>query len=550
MMSEPANGSLSMYGDIQQLLAAYAQRAADGTAEAARRMLVEALVQASEDDVLSCGRSLVLRGDLPAAMDVFDAGAKRMPDSGDLHVGLAGLHWQMQQTAQAENVLQAWLQRHPDHAPATFLLARLLREQGRMQAAADAVRQLFAQGAQDADTVIQAVELLDDYLRPADAAAICEAAIAAGSNDPRIYAYAGMLAIQLGNFDRVRERYTYALAHEPQAIEWNIPIGLSGLQRYRDAGHPDFALFEEVIGRKDVSDGTRTTTLFALGKAYDDIGDYAKAASYLREANARAHAGITWSRKQWKRLIESRLAAAAYTESLQATTGWTPVFIVGVPRSGTTLLAELLARHPGVCNRGELGWLSVIAQRLSMASHNDRSSLEEAARLYAAQLSQDDSQAQWFIDKQPLNLLHVDLIMALWPNARIVYCHRDARDTALSLWSQSFHDRAHDYAYDFQDIAAVIQGCKRLMAHWQERYPASIHAVPYESLVAAPDAHVATLAEWLGLPSSPRDAHVEPDRGISTASAWQARQPVYTRSAGRWHHYAPYLPDLLKIPEH
>jgi thioredoxin-like negative regulator of GroEL len=549
-MSEPANGSLSMHGDVQQLLAAYAQHAANGASQAARQMLVDALAQASEDDVLTCGRSLVLRGDLPAATDVFEAGANRMPDSGDLHVGLAGLLWQMQQTPRAEEVLQDWLQRHPDHGPATFLLARLLREQGRMQAAADAVRQLFAQGEQDADTVIQAAELLDDYLRPADAAAICEAAIAAGSTDPRIHAYAGMLAIQLGNFDRVRERYCYALAHEPQAIEWNIPIGLSGLQRYRDANHSDFALFEEVIRRKDISDGTRTTTLFALGKACDDIGDYGKAAGYLSEANARAHAGSTWSRKHWKRLIESRLAAAPYSESLHAPTDWTPVFIVGVPRSGTTLLAELLARHPGVCNRGELGWLSVVAQRLSMANHNDRSSLEDAARLYAAQLRQDDSQAHWFIDKQPLNLLHVDLIMALWPNARIVYCQRDARDTALSLWSQSFHDRAHDYAYDFQDIAAVIQGCKRLITHWQQCYPASIHSVPYEALVAAPDEHIAALVEWLGVPSSQRDADPQPDRGISTASAWQARQPVYTRSSGRWRHYAPYLPDLLKVPEH
>jgi len=181
--------------------------------------------------VLACGRALVLQGDLPAALEVFAAGTERMADSVDLHLGLAGLYWQLKQLAQAEQVLRDWLQTHPDHAPATFMLARLLREQGRMQASADSVRQLFAQSPHDADVVIEAVELLDDYLRQADAAAICEAEIAAGSSDARIHAYAGMLAIQLGQFERVRERYAYALAHEPRAIEWNNPTGLSSLQR-------------------------------------------------------------------------------------------------------------------------------------------------------------------------------------------------------------------------------------------------------------------------------------------------------------------------------
>jgi hypothetical protein len=144
----------------------------------------------------------------------------------------------------------------------------------------------------------------------------------------------------------------------------------------------------------------------------------------------------------------------------------------------------------------------------------------------------------------------VDLIMALWPNARIIHCQRDARDTALSLWSQSFHDQAHDYAYDFNDIAVVIQGCRRLMSHWSQRYPESIRTVNYEALVTAPDETVMSLMEWLDIPARSADDHAQINHGISTASAWQARQPVYTSSAGRWRGYAPFLPELLRIPEH
>ncbi|WP_430390864.1 tetratricopeptide repeat-containing sulfotransferase family protein [Dyella sp. 20L07] len=516
--------------------------------QAARKALLDAITSGSEQTYLECARTLVLRGDLQTALGVFSAGFSRYPDSGELCLGMAGLNWELQQPAQAEALLRAWLAQHPHDVAATFLLTRLLREQGRMHAAVAAIHALFSHGRQDAETVIQAVEMLDDYARPSDAAMLCEAEIVAGSTDPRIHAYAGMLSIQLGMFERVRERYTFALDHEPQAVNWNIPIGLSSLQRYRDAQHPDFALFRALLERPLLNDGTRTTTLFAIGKAYDDIGDFAQAVRYLSEANARAHANSNWSRKQWNRIIEARIASSPYPYKLAEPTDWIPVFVVGVPRSGTTLLADQLARYPQVCHRGELGWLQVVAERLPLDNPPNQASLEEAAAIYAAQLKQDDSQAHWYIDKQPLNLLYVDLIMALWPNARIIHCRRDARDTALSLWMQSFHDRAHDYAYDLHDIAAVIQGCRRLMKHWEERYPASIRTVQYETLVTAPDENIASLAEWLALPETPQSG--QPNRSISTASVWQARQPIYTRSAGRWRDYAPYLPDLMRIPEH
>lgn len=507
------------------------------------------LAQASEQEWLESARALILRADLNGAFAIFSAAAVRYPASGEVRVGLAGLYWQMQQPARAEALLRDWLAQCPDHVGATFLLARLLREQGRMQAAVEAMRKLFEHGRHDADTVIQAVETLDDYGRPLDAAAICEAEIAAGSTDPRIHAYAGMLGIQLGEFSRVREHYNFALGHSPEAVEWNIPIGLSGLQCYQDSSHPDFALFHDVLNRPGLSDRARITTLFALGKAHDDIAEHAQAARYLHEANALAHAAGSWSRKQWNRSIEARLAKRPYPFALPAPADWVPIFIVGVPRSGTTLLAELITRHPQVRNRGELGCLRMLAQRLALANRNERGPFEQAAAVYAAQLRQDDSEAHWFIDKQPLNLLHVDLIMALWPNARIVHCQRHARDTALSLWSQSFHDRTHDYAYDLGDIGAVIQGCRRLARHWGARYPASFRTVHYEDLVAAPEDIMAALNDWLELPVMQPSIAVREPHAISTASAWQARQPVHARSAGRWRDYASCLPELLRIPE-
>lgn len=511
--------------------------------------LIAALAPAPEQQWLEQGRTLVLRGELSDALAVFSAAAARYPASGEVLVGLAGLCWQMHQQTHAEALLSDWLRAHPDHVSSTFLLVQLLRDQGRLQAATQAMRNLFKQGRQDADTLIRAVEMLDDYGCPSDAAAICEAEIAAGSDDPRIHAYAGMLGIQTGEFARTREHYLFALNHSADAVEWNIPLGLANLQRYQDSCHPDFTLFRNVLERPKLSDRARTTTLFALGKAHDDIADYAQAASYLREANVRAHASSAWSRKQWKRSIDGRIAATPYSFALPPVADWVPIFIVGVPRSGTTLLAQLIARHPLVRNRGELGWLQTLAQQLARVPRDRREPFEAAAARYAAQLRQDDSGPRWFIDKQPLNLLHVDLIMALWPNARIIHCQRNARDTALSLWSQSFHDSAHDYAYDFGDIASVIRGCRRLAAHWSARYPDAIRTMHYEEWIKAPEDAVAELAAWLGLPPVSGHLLTKASKSIATASAWQARQPIHTRSNGRWRDYVDYLPELLHIPE-
>lgn len=528
----------------------YDRLCVSGPPQAARLALLNLLVDASEADWLSCSRTLVLRGDTATARAVLSVAHTSHPSSIDLCFALAGILQQEGEQAAAEALLRELLAQQPGHAAATFLLAHILRQQGRMHAMASAVRALFKHGQHDLAIVIQAIELLDDCDRKQDASAICEAEIAAGSTDPRIYAYAGMLEIQLGAFERARQHYAFALDHSSlAALEWNIPIGLSSMQRYRDASHPDFELFQRGLKQPGLSDKARTTLLFALGKAYDDIGDYSQATRHLRQANALAQTATSWSRKNWRRATDARLARKPMSLTLMRPADWTPIFIVGVPRSGTTLVAELLSRHPDVCNRGELGWLAKLARPLSMQDERNIPAFEQAAATYAAQLLQDDSDAHWFIDKQPLNLLHVDLILALWPNARIIYCRRSPRDTALSLWSQSFLDEAQGYAYDFINIATVIKDCERLMTHWQKRYASSIYTVRYEQLTAEPTAIIAALADWLPLPEPNSSAATPKSSVISTASLWQARQPVYTRSVERWRNYADQLPELLRIPE-
>ena len=503
----------------------------------ANRVQVESLQQV---------QALVLRGQIGAAEDCAAAALASYPDSLDLRRALAGIYLQTARKAQAENLLAQLLAQHPHDAAAAFTLARSLVENGRTSAAGVVLRECFAGTVVDPDQAIAAVELLDDCARKADAAAIANSAIESNPRDARLHAYAGMLEIQLGQFECAREHFSFALEHSDQACEWNIPLGLSSAQRYRDAQHPDFEVFRECLARNDLSGKARSTLLFAVAKAHDDIGDFVAAATYLRQANALAHATTTWSRKQWRRAQQARLSAKPFTHALAQTADFVPIFSVGMPRSGTTLTASLLARNPQVCNRGELPWMARLAQSPELSGDPGRAALQRIAASYVAQARQDDSHARWFIDKQPLNFRYVGLILALWPHARIIHCQRNERDTALSLWMQSFLEEVQGYAYDFGDIATVMRDEQRLMAHWYKLHSQSIRGLTYENLAADPQRVIAELSAWLDIPPTVAErGDGELATSISTASLWQARQPVYTRSIGRWRHYAQHIPELL-----
>ena len=224
-----------------------------------------------------------------------------------------------------------------------------------------------------------------------------------------------------------------------------------------------------------------------------------------------------------------------------------PVFVVGLPRTGTTLVEKMLARHPQVRARGEMDWLPFLDFELTAKQRrNDPAALRHVASTYMAHLRQDDAPARWYIDKNPHNFRSLDLIASLFPHARIVHCVRNRRDTAVSIWSQLFAHRDVDYAYDLRDIAVFGQGHDRLMAHWRRSLELPVFELKYERLVEQPESMLRQLGDFLGLPNHTGEGpEREAGSGIATASVWQARQPIHRGSVGRWHEFAPYLPELL-----
>jgi tetratricopeptide (TPR) repeat protein len=503
----------------------------------------------SEKAWLDEARIQILHGQLPAAQATLDKAMAEYPASTELRRVQAGIFRQTGHDTEAEVILRKLLVLDTGDAASAFALARILKEQARTAAAAAVLRTCLARNRHRSapDIAIQGIELLDDCDRKRDAVDIAEAAIAGNPDDARLHAYAGMLEIQLGNFESAREHYLFALRHDDRAWEWHCAIGLSSTLRYRDSAHADLALFQCGLRRDGLSDMARAELHFASGKAHDDIGEYGEAARHFRAGNAIAHRLTRWSRKAWRRATEARLAAAPFARFAEPTADFNPIFIVGMPRSGTTLLAELLSRHPGVCNRGELPWIARLAMQPGLTGLPEQHALQRAASTYAMQTRRDDAvDVRWFIDKQALNFRYVDLILALFPDARVIHCQRAARDTALSLWMQYFLDDANGYAYDFDDIWLVMRTCDQLMARWHRRFPDSIRSIRYEDIISDPDHTIADLAKWIGLTSATTGNSAPAASVISTASLWQARQPVHTRSVKRAESYLALIPELAR----
>jgi tetratricopeptide (TPR) repeat protein len=505
----------------------------------------------AEQDWLDIVRMQMLRGDFASAGGSLAQALAEHPRSTDLRRARAGIHRQFGRLDEAEALLRELLREDPADAASAFVLARILGDQGRMAAAAEVMVAGFAgEMCRDADLAINAIELLDDYGRKQAAARIADAAIAANPGDARLHAYAGMLEMQLGRFEHARRHYQTALQQSEQAWEWHAPMGLAHTRRYADEHDPDLSLFRAGLReRGGLSALARAELCFALGKADDDLGRYEHAARHFREGNRMMRGETRWSSDAWALEIADRSKDPRPGESLPPSTDFVPVFIVGMPRSGTTLLAEQVSRNPHVCNRGELPWIDRLARNPEFAARGSRSALADAARVYRMQCRQDDANdARWFVDKQPLNFRYVGLIMTLFPDARVVYCRRNPRDTALSLWTHLFADGALGFTHDFSAIARVMDDCHRLMRHACATYPSSIRTVQYERLVADPAHTIAELMAWLGPPETdsraPGHASV-----VSTSSLWQVRQPIYKTSVERWRHYADCLPELLDFPE-
>jgi hypothetical protein len=455
--------------------------------------------------------------------------------------------WEQGDTAACERVLIALLARDPAYEDAAWLLARLQQSEGRLGAAAATAFELCRQREFAPDLSLRAAQFIQQCQQQAIADQLCDTALDAGAESAELLAVAGNVAREVGAFDKARRRYLAALDAGIDLDRWYVLGALAHTQRYGAPNDADLARFARHFTDTSASPRARAATGFGLAKAYDDLGDWRAAATTLREANALVRGVLPWSGATWRTFVAARERETLPRTGLDSRP-FVPVFVLGLPRSGTTLTATRLAAHPAARDRGELRTLRFIAEQLVAGGHlGSRDALDESAALYFRHARQDDAPATWYIDQDPLNFRWLHLIAALFPQARVIHVRRSRRDTALSLWAQDFAHADAAFAYDFDAIEQFAQGHDALMAHWQRTLPLPIHTCDYEALVAQPEATLAALRRFVGMPETDAASSAE-SSPINSASVWQARQPIYTRSVERWRKYLPYVSELERFP--
>jgi len=472
------------------------------------------------------------------------------PHCAKAHANMASI---LQETGQTEAALEAFaraLDLVPDMPEALSNLGNSLRELGRLDDAAAYCRRAVAADAQFVEAYVnlgfvQRQQGLDGAARES-----CRAAL---EIDPKLAGaveLAAELAADGGNFAAAEAAYRHAFSLAPQAAQtW------AGITRVRKMSADDTAwhaaaetlLAQGLAPRKEVS------LRYALGKYCDDLGDYDGAFAHYRSANELSRRYTTrYRRDSDDRAIDAlvRNHGAAWFGRAHpgASTSTRPVFIVGMPRSGTSLAEQIVASHPAVHGAGELPFWRVAAPGFDANREDVDTQLAALAQRYLAALQEFPAQAARVVDKMPSNFRHIGLILAAFPNARFIHMRRNPADTCLSIYFQHFNT-THTYANDLEHLAHHYAGYQRLMAHWHSVVPA--HAmldVPYEELVRDQEGWSRKMIEFLGLPWDPRClAFHECRRAVSTASNWQVRQKISTASIERWRHYEAHLGPLKHL---
>ncbi len=476
-----------------------------------------------------------------------------MADTAEQLIALASQLRAQGRAAEAADAYRRLLSIRPDLPDSWYNLALMERACGRFDAALGAYEQALRYGISGPEEVRlnRAVILADDLARHDLAQVELEAALVLAPNYLPALLNLGNLHEDLGQRDQARAAYERALTIEPDNA---LALArLTGLSRVKEAADPAIARLRTEIARPGRTPEDRAELGFALGKALDEAADYDAAFAAYSDANAasRQATPVQYDRRRHEAFVGALIAAFPRPAVAQADDQAAPVFVCGMFRSGSTLAEQILAGHSQVTPGGELGLVPAIARWLepypaSLASRPDL--IGQARDLYLRGLAASRPGAALVTDKRPDNFLHIGLIKAMFPKARIVHTVRDPLDTILSNWFLHL-DASMAHALDLDDMAHWHGQYRRLMAHWKALYP-DILDLDYDALVREPRPSIEALLGHLGLEWEDGVTNFHTARaGVRTASVWQVREPLYARSSGRWRNYEKHLQGLLPLRE-
>ena len=460
--------------------------------------------------------------------------------------------------AEAEAVYTRVLAQRPDYHNARFNLGRTLQAMGDARRAVPCFRKLSQVAAADGGVWEALCAALLDAGQAEEAIAAGERAVAVAPELADAHNGLGLALADLGRFDEAAECYRRALALQPGFSK--AALNLSKVRRYAalQVDVDDTALIESVSRAAGVGELERADTGFALGKIHDDRGEGEAAFAAYREANelrARHERFDAGAHAAWvDRLIETFTPALFERCRGLGRDDRQPLLIVGMPRSGTSLVEQILASHSAVHGAGELAVLQNLVNGLpakrrgqpypECIANIDRAALRGLADAYLEELRARGGATPRVSDKMPGNFLHLGLVAMALPGASIVHCRREPMDVGLSLYFHQFA-AGHSYSWRLADIGSYIRQYQRLMRHWEAVLPRRALEVQYEQLVSEPERVARGMLEHCGLEWEPECLRFhDTRRAVHTASSWQVRQPIYQGSAQRWRRYEQHLGEL------
>jgi tetratricopeptide (TPR) repeat protein len=533
---------------------------------------------------------LTSSGRLAEAEACFRQALRLKPDDAQAHNNLGNLLSRSGRLPDAEASYREALKRDPRYAEAHNNLGALLSEQGRHEEAIASLRQAIALKPDYTDAWSNLGGALTDQLKTDEAEVCYRRALALDPLSAKINTNLGKLMQTLGRYDEAMSYYARALELDPRDVatisakaalherrrefeaandlvrpivargvtDARLALSYASIARHRNEQREAIAALERAL-QAEPRDRDRVECHFALGDLLDELGCYDEAFAQYRQGNT------LWSppfdraahEHNIKVLMDvfssENLARLPRSSELSPK----PVFIVGMPRSGTSLTEQILASHPRVFGGGEMGDVSKLTSSLSgrigvsqpypgCVTALTPPLLDQLAREYLERLAKLAPDAERVTDKTPLHFFDLGFIQMLFPGARIIHCMRDPMDTCLSIYFHRFNEH-HAYACDLANLGYFYRLYERVMQHWRSVTGLPLLELRYEDLVDEPERTSRALVEFCGLEWDDRCLRFyESKRDVNTPSYDQVRRPIYRASVARWKHYARHLEPLMQ----
>jgi len=583
-------------GEVEAIINLGLSHKALGDIDAAEKAGHSALKIAQEHP-----RALNLLGSIEAerqqhesARKYFERALNSDPGFADARQNLANALLETGDLDKAAEILAPLLKAESTAKEPLLLYGQILLEQRRYDKFQPLLKDLKARFPDDEDVLILEIgfcELRNDNFTVVE---IAQKLLKKSPQQARVWSSLGNAYFQLDSIENAKNSYQKAIELDPDQAEYRNNLGLAysslgdkeqaevlyrkslelnpeyieayrnlvAMKKFSSLEDPDAAQIESIWNKADLNETHKCKLAFALGKVYDDCGLYDRAFETYDIGNQLKSREVTMDFDQYfshiDRIIEVCAAPPAITVD-DTENAHHPIFILGMSRSGTTLVEQIISRHPDVTGCGELACIEravanleknhgemrvypdgFIDLDLEAFSRENHGYFDWVARLH-------DISTGYFTDKMPFNFVHIWLIRALFPHAAIIHCHRHPLDVIVSNYFQLYGSDVN-FVYDLEVLSGYYIRYHRLMRHWHSIFADDIYKVQYEALVADHEHQTRMLIEGARLPWD--EACLDPDKSdtaVRTASIWQVRQGIYTSSRERWRRYEKHLKPAIDM---